>query len=204
MSYPIECRVAGPLPFRSKIAITHLRFLNLTPDPGPEPRPVQFAEQGRVLQRRHGACVNQCVALVNRCVLRIIHSLCTTARMIIRRRRTADFTVIGNELFRDERLRADEVGVLTYLRSQPDKWEVRRPALMRRWGLGRLAMRRIIHNLVRTGWIHALRLRRAGGTYVLYVVQDQPGPELSSEKTKQVISLEPRDGWTCEDASEPI
>ena len=113
--------------------------------------------------------------------------------MIIQRRRTANFTVIGTELFDDERLEADEVGILAYLRSRPDKWEVRRSALMRRWGLGRLAMRRIITNLVRTGWVHALRLRRAGKSYVLYVVRDQPGPELSEEAIRQSLSLVSRE-----------
>ena len=35
--------------------------------------------------------------------------------MIIRRRHTANFTTIGNVLFEDERLAADEVGILAYL-----------------------------------------------------------------------------------------
>jgi hypothetical protein len=111
--------------------------------------------------------------------------------MIIRRKRTANFTVIGNELFDDERLEADEVGILAYLRSRPDKWEVRRPALMRRWRMGERAIKRVINNLLRTGWIQVLRLRgRAGRFVVLYVVQDQPGPELSDEAIRQALSLE--------------
>jgi hypothetical protein len=111
--------------------------------------------------------------------------------MIIRRKRTANFTVIGNELFDDERLEADEVGILAYLRSRPDRWEVRRPALMRRWRMGVVSIRRVIHNLLRTGWLEALRLRRRDGTsYVLYVVKDQPGPELSEAAIRQALSLE--------------
>jgi hypothetical protein len=111
--------------------------------------------------------------------------------MIIRRRRTANFTVIGNELFDDERLEADELGILAYLRSRPDKWEVRRPALMRRFRLGERAIKRVINNLLRTGWIHVLRLRGRGGRFVvLYVVLDQPGPELSDEAIRQALSLE--------------
>jgi hypothetical protein len=123
--------------------------------------------------------------------------------MIIRRRRTANFTVIGNELFDDERLEADEVGILAYLRSRPDKWEVRRPALMRRWRMGVVAMRRVTHNLLRTGWIEALRLRRRDGTsYVLYVVKDQPGPELSEEAIKQALSLESSEAAELDDAQD--
>jgi len=111
--------------------------------------------------------------------------------MIIRRRRTANFTVIGNELFDDERLQADEVGILAYLRARPDKWEVRRPALMRRWRMGERAIKRVINNLLRTGWMEVLRLRNRKGRFiVLYIVQDQPGPELSDEAIRQALSLE--------------
>ena len=49
--------------------------------------------------------------------------------MIIRRRHTAHFTTIGNALFEDERLAADEVGVLAFLLSKPHDWQVRRPGV---------------------------------------------------------------------------
>ncbi len=39
--------------------------------------------------------------------------------MIIRRKHTANFTTIGNVLFNDERLKADEVGIIGYLLSRP-------------------------------------------------------------------------------------
>ena len=120
-------------------------------------------------------------------------------KMIIRRKRTANFTVIGNELFEDERLEADEVGILAYLRSRPDKWEVRRPALMRRWRMGERAIKRVINNLLRTGWIHVLRLRGRGGRFVvLYVVLDEPGPELSDEAIRQALSLESSEALTSD------
>jgi hypothetical protein len=112
------------------------------------------------------------------------------AQMIIRRRHTANFTVIANELFDDERLKADELGILGYLRSRPDNWEIRRPALMRRFGMGREAIRRVVLNLIRTGWVHALRLRRRDGTLiVVYVVKDEAGPELSEQEVRRALSL---------------
>jgi hypothetical protein len=111
--------------------------------------------------------------------------------MIIRRRHTANYTTIGNALFEDERLAADEVGILAYLLSRPNDWEVRRPSLQRRWGIGRDAMRRIIFNLIRCGWCQPIRSRLSNGTFhVIYDILDQPGPTLSDEEVRQALSSE--------------
>ena len=57
--------------------------------------------------------------------------------------------------------------------------------------MGERAIKRVINNLLRTGWIHVLRLRGRGGRFVvLYVVLDEPGPELSDEAIRQALSLE--------------
>lgn len=110
--------------------------------------------------------------------------------MIFRRRHTANFTTIGNELFEDQRLSADEVGILAYLLSRPNDWEVRRPALMRRWRIGRDAMKRIMNSWMRTGWCRAEKTRLSNGTFhVIYEIRDQPGPTLSDEEIRRALSL---------------
>jgi len=131
--------------------------------------------------------------------------------MIIRRRHTANYTTIGNELFNDERLAADEVGILAYLLSRPDDWEIRRPALMRRWHIGRDALRRIIHNLMRTGWCQAERTRLSDGTFhTIYEIRDEPGPTLTDDEVKDALSLASSDApettsstYVLADAGEP-
>lgn len=111
--------------------------------------------------------------------------------MIIRRRHTANFTTISNRLFDDERLAADEVGILAYLLSRPHDWEVRRPALQRRWGVGREAMKRVITSWIRTGWCLPSRVRLPNGTtFVIYDIRDLPGPELTDEEIRRALSLE--------------
>src|ERR1700680_3361665 len=111
--------------------------------------------------------------------------------MIIRRRHTANFTTIGNHLFEDERLAADEVGVLAYLLSRPHDWEIRRPALLKRWSFGRESLRRIIRNLVRYGYCRAERKRREDGTtFMIYEIRDEPGPELTEDEAKRALALE--------------
>lgn len=110
--------------------------------------------------------------------------------MIIRRRHTANYTTIGNALFEDDRLAADEVGILAFLLSRPHDWEVRRPALSRRWNMGRDAIMRVITNFVRTGWCRAERARRPDGTtFVIYEIRDEPGPALSDDEVKRALSL---------------
>lgn len=110
--------------------------------------------------------------------------------MIIRRRHTANFTTIGNALFDDERLAADEVGILAFLLSRPHDWEVRRPALMRRWDIGPVSTKRIINNLMKTGWCQARKTRLANGTFhIIYEIRDQPGPTLSDDEIRAALSL---------------
>lgn len=110
--------------------------------------------------------------------------------MIIRRKHTANFTTIGNSLFNDERLEADEVGILAYLLSRPHDWEVRRPALQRRWRVGRDSIKRVVHSLMRTGWLIAVRTRLSNGTFhIVYEVRDEPGPELSVQEIRDALSL---------------
>lgn len=110
--------------------------------------------------------------------------------MIIRRRHTANYTTIGNELFNDERLAADEVGILAYLLSRPDDWEVRRPALMRRWRCGDDRIKRVIHSLIRTGWCRAQKTRLSNGTFhTIYEILDEPGPTLTDDEVKDALSL---------------
>jgi hypothetical protein len=111
--------------------------------------------------------------------------------MIIRRRHTANFTTIGNALFDDERLAADELGILAFLRSKPPDWEVRRPALMKRFRIGRDAMRRIVSNWMRAGWCDAKKERRPDGTFIIvYEIRDDRGPELSDEEIRRALSPE--------------
>jgi hypothetical protein len=109
---------------------------------------------------------------------------------IVRRRHTANFTTIANEVFEDERLAADELGVLAWLRSRPNNWEVRRWALGRRFNMGRERLARVFQNLIATGWIVAERMRLADGTLrVDYVVNDTAGSALTIEEVKAVLSV---------------
>jgi hypothetical protein len=110
--------------------------------------------------------------------------------MIIRRKHTSNFTTIGNALFDDVRLAADEVGILAWLLRQHHDWEVRRPALMRRWKLGPTSTKRIINNWMKFGWCHARKTRLANGTFhIVYEIRDQPGAEMTEDEIRGAFSL---------------
>lgn len=120
--------------------------------------------------------------------------------MIIRRQHTANFTTIGNQLVNDERLDADEVGIMLWLLSRPNDWEVRRAVIARRWRYGRERIARVFQNLIRTGWVVAEAQRLADGTFhVIYMVRDDPGPELTAEQARQATSMPRAD----DDEAEP-
>ncbi len=74
--------------------------------------------------------------------------------VIIKRRRNASFTTLGNDPIDDERLSPDALGVLTYLLSKPDDWEVRPSQLRRRFSrVGRDKMQRILGELIDAGYM---------------------------------------------------
>lgn len=109
---------------------------------------------------------------------------------VFRRQHNANFTTISNRLFDDDRLAADEVGILAFLISRPKDWEVRRPALMRRWGIGIVAMKRIVHSWMRTGWCQAAKVRMPNGQfYIEYRIYDLPGREMNDDEIREALSL---------------
>ena len=96
--------------------------------------------------------------------------------MIIRRRRTKNFTILENEVVEDERLTLDEIGLLTWLRSRPDHWEVSRAYIGKRFKIGRDKVARIFRALIECGWM--VRESTPPGVPARYVVCDEPGTEV--------------------------
>jgi hypothetical protein len=72
--------------------------------------------------------------------------------MIIRRRRTRNYTTIDNGVFEDERLKSAELGMLTYLLSRPHDWEVQPEQLQKRFDVGRDKFQKIMRVLRELGY----------------------------------------------------
>lgn len=107
--------------------------------------------------------------------------------MIIRRRLTKSFVTLENALVRDRRLSLDEHGMLHYLLSLPDDWEVSRAHCAKFWNIGRDKAARIFRSLRKYGWAQVERMHGEDGTFlgVRWIISDEPGEEVSDEVLDQ-------------------
>ncbi|WP_371346486.1 helix-turn-helix domain-containing protein [Ancylobacter sp. IITR112] len=97
--------------------------------------------------------------------------------MIIRRRYNRNFTVLPNAVLDDNRLSAEAMGVLCYLRSRPADWNVELSHLSERFKIGRDKTQRVVAELVSAGWIKRERTRdpvTRAFNGMDYVVYDEP------------------------------
>lgn len=100
--------------------------------------------------------------------------------MIVRRRRNGHYTIVANRLAEDARLSFEAVGMMTYLLSRPDDWQVHTAQLCGRGGCGRDKARKIISELIEARYIVREQVRSEDGRRiegVAYVVYDEPQEE---------------------------
>jgi|GEM_PF-2957956 len=125
---------------------------------------------------------------------------------IIRRRHNRDFTTIRNDVFRDEDLALDALGLLCYLRSRPDDWNISQEHLRRRFGtgsgdarkpMGREQMQRIMRELIASGWVQREEARTGRGSFggVEYIVLDEPDKASPSEGETPTVASLPQSGF---------
>jgi len=107
--------------------------------------------------------------------------------MSIIRHHSTYYGVIPSSTANDENLTAEALGVLSYLLSKPQTWEVRIGDVRKRFGIGNDKMRRIMRELVDAGYARLIERRgengRLAGTF--YEISDrpifQPGEPASTE-----------------------
>ncbi len=112
--------------------------------------------------------------------------------MIIKRRYTKQFVTLENKLVRDRRLTLDEHGMLHYLLSLPDDWEVSRTSCARFWRIGRDKSSRIFRSLRRCGWAQVERMHAEDGTFlgVRWIITDESGEEVPEEALDQDVETD--------------
>lgn len=103
--------------------------------------------------------------------------------MIIKRRVGRGFVQIPNELVRDRRLALDEHGLLHYLLSLPNDWEVNLKQIETYWNIGKDRRQRIFRALRKLGWAQLERITTEDGQYVgqRWIIGDEPGPESTDD-----------------------
>ena len=119
--------------------------------------------------------------------------------LIVRSSLKDNFSVLPNELLNDDRLSADQLGLLVYLLSKPTDWQVQVTELRKRFDVGRDKIRTILGCLEQYGYISKEQVR-ADGKFASnrYVVSDSPltekpltekpltaNPTLTKDRSKQ-------------------
>ncbi len=98
--------------------------------------------------------------------------------LIVRSSLKDNFSVLPNELINDDRLSTEHLGLLVYLLSKPNDWQVRVKQLQNRFDMGRDKTRRILATLEQYGYI-SRDIVRAEGKFseTRYIVKDSPETE---------------------------
>ena len=73
-----------------------------------------------------------------------------------------DYTIIINEVLRDNRLSASDLGLLTYLLHLPDTWKIQPIQLADRFGCNRQTIYRQLKRLKDLEYVEYRRIRKAG------------------------------------------
>lgn len=96
--------------------------------------------------------------------------------MIIHSRRPShNFTIIRNEVIRDDHLSFRARGVLLYLLSMPGDWETSSDRIAAAGKEGRDAIRTALKELIDVGYVTREREQDAAGHWVMhYTVRDRP------------------------------
>lgn len=97
---------------------------------------------------------------------------------IIKVRKRAGYFTASDRAFNDERLAWDERGLMGYLLSKPGDWEVRFWDLVKKGDCGRDAVRRMLRNLERYGYVRRFRQRVGGGRF-RWVTEVYESPEIN-------------------------
>ena len=90
----------------------------------------------------------------------------------------ANFTIIRNELLSDG-LSCEALGVICYLLSKPDNWEISKRELGKHFRIGRDKINRIINELLKAGYMETHQPRSRDGKVLesVFVCLDQKRSE---------------------------
>ena len=119
---------------------------------------------------------------------------------IIRIKHQKGFTVIPNTTLRDPRLSLKGVGLLCWLLSQPDGWEIRPKALQTQLGIGRESLRDGLNNLEEAGYLTRLKSRDQNGRWrwssTISEVSQREQSELVQPSDGKPVTGTTRDGFS--------
>jgi len=102
-----------------------------------------------------------------------------------RKRKERNFTQISNNMLEDNRLSWKAKGLLSYLMSRPEEWEVRMFDIVRRSTDGELATRNGVKELKEQKYLHQIRYHDGKRLDWEWVYDDEPFEESEACDSKQ-------------------
>lgn len=119
----------------------------------------------------------------------------------VARGKRKNFSMLGNAMLQNPKLRNDALGVLVFILSHPEDWHFEVEWLCRERKLGRDKAKRVIAEIISAGYCHRVRPRNADGTLgpYEYVFSDDPETiaDLATSRkpvTGQATVVEPASG----------
>jgi hypothetical protein len=108
-------------------------------------------------------------------------------KTISRTRKVNRFLVVDNAVFSDGRLSWEARGMMGYLLSKPDHWQIRIHDLMRRSPAREHKVRRILRELRLAGYLDRRRIQHPDGTFDwVTMIHEAPSGELEDESEGEV------------------
>lgn len=113
-------------------------------------------------------------------------------KYIFRKKSTENFTTLTNKCIQDNSLSFEARGLLHYLLSKPDNWEVRKEDLIAQSpNGGDYVIRRILKELETAGYIYRKKMRNSDGTWAwVTLIFDRPLEEIMDEDQRKDIDAE--------------
>ena len=112
--------------------------------------------------------------------------------MIIRAERKEKFTVVSNAALEDTRLSFRAKGILVFILSKPDRWQVSERHLAEQGPDGRSAVASALTELEEAGYLRRTRSREADGTFSWQsMIFDEPQPANEPEPAEETQPEQP-------------
>jgi|GEM_PF-2807491 len=120
-------------------------------------------------------------------------------------KRSGNFTIIDNRIFLDETLSWKAKGILSYLLSRPEDWDIQKKDLVNRSSDGETSVDTGLKELMSTDHVERVTKRNKDGTidkWVYYVFEDPKDNNFSSEESSDFQKEENDDSSEPEPVSE--
>jgi predicted DNA-binding transcriptional regulator len=107
-------------------------------------------------------------------------------------KRENPFVQLDKEFIGNGRLSLKATGLLTYILSKPDGWQIRMRDIQNRFNDGETSVRSAMNELVKQGYVNRYRDRSESGTFGDYIYEVYERPEFNPKRENHVLVDSPK------------